>query len=605
MGTKIHNNRCLIIVFCYIFFSAQLLTAANEITNILKNTYGGFSKNWAIDFDEKGIAYIGNEAGLLRFDGNLWELYKTPGKGSIRSVFVSEKRIYTGSFEEFGYWENNERGKLRYISLSNDISQQKLHNDMIWKIIEGHQGEIIFQAFNTLYVYQNNTIRVKEIGSGIIFLTKVRDRILTQKTRGNIIEYINDDFKEVVESNVLNRAYTRVFLPFGPDKFLLGSGKKGLFVWDGQQELKEWQCEAQELLKNFNINTGAFDGYYYYIGTLDNGVLKINPEGKVVEHLHASNGLESNTILGLKCDRQKRLWIALNKGISCVEFNRPVHHITNRKADWGVVHTAAIYQNNLYVGTNQGVYYHAIDNVEPSDLKPSDFNIIEELKGQVWTLKTVNNNLLCSHSSGTFKIQADKITQLSDIGGGQSFATIHLNEQEYLIQNSHTSLVLFNQDKNDVRLTSILKGFFEPSRNMEIDQDNNIWVSHTRRKEVFKVKITDINKPLIKERYGVNKGMPQNAGNKVSKLDGRIIFTTNDGLFTYDELRDTVVRYTKIEEQIKEYASASAVIKSGFNAYWFALPQKVALFEMTTGTLNKVFEYSFSNPYNSLDEKYP
>ncbi|WP_430817231.1 LuxR C-terminal-related transcriptional regulator [Carboxylicivirga sp. RSCT41] len=605
MGIKKVNIRIGVIVICCLFLGANMLMAANEITNILKNTYGGFSKNWAIDFDEKGIAYIGNEAGLLRFDGNLWELYSTPGKGSIRSVFVAGKRIYTGSFEEFGFWENNGRGQLRYTSLSIELSQEILHNDMIWKIIPGHQGEVIFQAFNTLYIYKNNALEVKEIGSGIIFLTKVRDRIITQKTRGNIIEYADGDFKEVAESDALNRAYTRVFLPFGSDKFLLGSGKKGLFIWDGHYELKEWQCDAQELIRNFNINTGAYDGRHYYIGTLDNGVFKINSNGQVIEHLHASNGLESNTILDLKCDRQKRLWIALNKGISCVEFNRPVHYITDQKADWGVVHTAAIYQNRLYVGTNQGVYYHAIDKLDLSDLKPSDFKTIEELKGQVWTLKTVSNSLLCSHSRGTFQIQGNDIKQLSDIGGGQNFVPLRLKDQDYLIQNSHTSLVLFDQNNKGVKLASILKGFFEPSRNMEVDQNNNIWVSHTRRKEVFKVKITDVDKPLIKERYGLNKGMPQNAGNKVSKLDGRIIFTTNDGLFTYDELRDTVVRYSKIEEQINEYANANAVTKSGFNAYWFALPQKVALFEMTSGTLNKVFEFAFSNPYNSLDEKYP
>jgi len=605
METKNVFLKLALILMGYLLFGASSLKGANEITNILKNTYGGFSKNWSIDFDHKGIAYIGNEAGLLRFDGNIWELYKTPANGSIRSVMVSGNRIYTGSFEEFGFWETNAFGKLRYTSLSANLSQQELHNDMIWKIVLGHNGEVIFQSFNTLYIYKNEDVEVSEIGSGIIFLSKVRDRIITQKTRGNLLEYANGNFTEVPQSEGLKRAYTRVFLPFGADEFLLGSGKKGLFIWDGQHELKEWNCSAQNTIKQYNVNAGAFDGQFYYIGTLDNGVFKISKAGELIEHLNANNGLESNTILNLKCDKQKRLWIALNKGLSCVEFNRPVQYIANQSANWGVVHTAAIHQNNLYVGTNQGVYYHQINNKDLSKIKPSDFKNLEALKGQVWKLKTIGKQLICCHSYGTYTIEGDNVVQLSDVGGGQNLMPINVQEQEYLIQNSHTSLVLFKKDADGVQLAGVLNGFFEPSRNMEVDQDNNIWVSHTRRKEVFKVKIDEVDKPLLKDRYGVNKGMPKNAGNKVSKLDGRIIFTSNEGLFTYDELRDTVVRYAKVEEHLKEYAQANAVMQAGFNGYWFALPQKVALFEFASGTINKVFEYAFSNPHNSLDEKYP
>ncbi|MBR8534486.1 hypothetical protein KDU71_02860 [Carboxylicivirga sediminis] len=597
--------RSVAIIVSLLSINFSALQAANKVNNILKDTYGGFSKNWSVDFDERGIVYVGNEAGLLQFDGNTWQLYKTPGQGSVRSVLISGERIYTGSFEEFGYWEANAWGNLKYTSLSDTLARDVLHNDMIWKIVHTQNDEVIFQAFNTLYIYKNDTVTVHEIGSGIIFLSNVRNRIITQKTRGNIIEFSNSEFAEVAGSKVLNRAYTRVFLPFGSEQFLLGSAKKGLYIWDGKSQIREWECEAQQQMKDYNINAGAFDGNFYYIGTLDKGIFKINKQGQVVEHLNVSNGLESNTIHALKCDRQKRLWVALNKGIACVEFNRPVHYITNNAANWGVVHAAAIYQNKLFVGTNQGVYYHPINGVSLSELNSADFIAIEELKGQVWSLHNQGNVLLCGHNLGTFQIKGDAVKQIADIGGGQNFVSISLEGKDYLLQNSYTSLALFGQQRDGFTLKSILKGFFEPSRSMSIDHHNNIWVSHTRRNEVFKVSISNIDEPLKKERYGLEKGLPQNAGSKVSKLDGRIIFTTRDGLFTFDELRDTVVRYKRIEEQLGEYAFANAVRQGGFQSYWFALPPKVALFNINSGIVKKEFEFAFNDPHNSLDEKYP
>ena len=604
MGLFNYSYRIAAVIFCYLI-NVNFIFGANEITNFLKNTYNGFSKNWAIDFEDNGTAYFGNEAGLLQFDGNMWELYKTPGNGSVRSILVIGDRIYTGSFEEFGYWEKGNTGKLKYTSLSANVPLNKLHNDMIWKIVKGNRGEIIFQSFNTIYIYENDELSIEEIGGGIIFLLNVRNRLITQKTRGNLLEYDSREFKEIEGSDNLYRAFTRVLLPFEGDKFLLGTGKKGLFVWDGKNSIVEWKCEAQRIIKEFDINAGTFDGQFYYIGTLDNGIFKLSRKGEIIEHLNSNNGLESNTILDVKCDKQKRLWVALNKGISCIEFNRPVDYISDVSANWGVVHAVAIFQGNIYVGTDQGVYYHPLDGYDLSELKPSDFKVIEELKGHAWTLKQVGDYLLCGHNKGSFQIKGRKVTQISTLGGGQSFIPIQNEKKEFLIQNSYTSLVLFRKGEDGFELSNILKGFFEPSRNMEVDQYNNIWVSHTRRKEVFKVQINELNKPLLKERYGLNKGMPQNAGNKVSKLDGRIVFTTNSGLFTYDELRDTVVRYAKVEEQLNEYAFANAVVQSDFNKYWFALPQKVALFKVESNTIKKEFEYAFSDPYNSLDEKYP
>jgi len=576
-----------------------------EITNILKDKYGGFSKNWSIDFDDKGAIYIGNEAGLLVFDGRTWNLHKVTGNETVRSVYVDGERVYTGSFEQFGYWEPNMQGQLSYTSLSTDLASKDLHNDMIWKIIPDNLGGIIFQSFNTLYHYNGTEVKVQQVGFGIIFLLKVRDRIIAQKTRGNLLEYKDGVFTEIPGSAFLNKAYARVFLPYRENEYVIGSGNKGLFIWNPELGFREWRCEAQKVLKKYNINSGDFDGTHYYIGTLDNGVFVLNLKGEIINHFNVNQGLEGNSALDTKCDKYGRLWLALNRGLACIGFNSPILHITSRNAHLGIVQSIEHYDDKLYLATNQGVFFHLMNDNDFKNVSLKDFTQISDLKGQAWKLKKEGEQLICSHNKGTYEIEGDRVTQLTEMGGGINFIPITINGDDYLLENTYTSLILLKKEKNRYVFHRMLKGFFEPSRNMEIDQQNNIWVSHARRKEVFRVTIEDINKPLKKVRYGKMKGLPQNYGNKVCKLDGRIVFTTPDGLYTYDELRDTVVRYHKIEKQLEEYAMANSIVKTSYNSYWFALPPKAALFEVQEDSIKKVFEYTFSDPFSSLDEKHP
>ena len=45
----------------------------------------------------------------------------------------------------------------------------------------------------------------------------------------------------------------------------------------------------------------------------------------------------------------------------------------------GTIYASAVYQNNLYLGTNQGLFYKPLKSNE-------EFQFIEGTKGQVWCL---------------------------------------------------------------------------------------------------------------------------------------------------------------------------------------------------------------------------
>ena len=77
------------------------------VTSFTKNDYDAERQNWNIAQDSRGIMYFANTAGLLQYDANNWQLFRMPNHMGLRSVAIDKNdRIYTGSYEEFGYWES-------------------------------------------------------------------------------------------------------------------------------------------------------------------------------------------------------------------------------------------------------------------------------------------------------------------------------------------------------------------------------------------------------------------------------------------------------------------------------------------------------------------
>lgn len=97
--------------------------------NFSFSQYNAGNQNWGVSKAENGKVYVANNNGLLVYNGLNWELNTLPNKTTIRSVLVVKDKIYTGSYEEFGYWKYDEKGTLIYHSLSHLLNQNKSLNE--------------------------------------------------------------------------------------------------------------------------------------------------------------------------------------------------------------------------------------------------------------------------------------------------------------------------------------------------------------------------------------------------------------------------------------------------------------------------------------------
>ena len=110
----------LIVSFLLVSVCASASDWNNFIINYNKTLYGKGSQTWQIGSYSSNWSYFANKNGMLQFDGNSWNIFPLKNGSDVRSVLpsVSQKRIYAGGINEFGYFEPGDDGRLIYTCMS-------------------------------------------------------------------------------------------------------------------------------------------------------------------------------------------------------------------------------------------------------------------------------------------------------------------------------------------------------------------------------------------------------------------------------------------------------------------------------------------------------
>ena len=134
--------------------------------NLLPTDYHAANKNWAVAEDSSGTLYAGNDQGLLEFDGLQWRLHKLPGASIVRSVVpISHDVIFTGGFEEFGRWDRDTSGTLKYTSLVPEQPGDRFPDSDFWRIYATDE-RVLFQSFHEIYSYDYKRVSRLPEGGG-------------------------------------------------------------------------------------------------------------------------------------------------------------------------------------------------------------------------------------------------------------------------------------------------------------------------------------------------------------------------------------------------------------------------------------------------------
>lgn len=550
---------------------------AQELPPIVKytqSTYQAGIQNWMISQDDNHFMFFANNEGLLEFNGSSWTLYPSPNETIIRSVKCIDDKVYTGSYMEFGYWERQKSGQLKYYSLSESIKDKLLDDEQFWGILP-YDNWILFQSLQKIYAYN---IKTKQFS--IIFPKNFINKVY--KTSNSIFFQTNEGLFEIEKgksklflNNEIIKENKIVNLIETKEGILLITQKQGIYRYSNTN-LKKFETNVDDELRQSSIySCEVLSDGSFALGTISNGIYILNNEGKLRYHITQDKGLSNNTALSLFEDFDKNLWIGLDNGINCINLQSPIKSYSDDTGLLGTVYTSTIQNNKLYIGTNQGLFYKALDS-------NFGFTFIQGTKGQVWSLYKFKETLFCGHDSGTFVINNDKAIAIYKESGTWKFEPMYSNENIILQGNYSGISVLENQNGNWIYKNKI-KGFDYSSKYFEI-VNNEIYVSH-EYKGIYRFQISKDLKNASNLFEYKNPVKGKNAS--LIKFNNKIYYASRDGVFILNPKskqfqKDTILSGLFDKD---EYVTGKMVVDKS-NDLWFFTKNYIHYFSSSKMTLD-------------------
>ncbi len=542
-----------------------------QIRNFTKNHYGAAFQNWALDQDSEGYIYAANHKGLLVYDGLSWELHSREMIRNLRAVAYDsvQNRIYTAGYRNLGYWQWDSLSRLRYTSLLPACKDQIKENEEFWDIIVQDE-QVIFHSFRSIFVYRDDTMHVIREHEFYSSISSVGSNTFVHVRNEGVFKLEGTLLNSFLTPELFADKFIMFMLPW-EEGYLIGTSKHGIFYYDGKTVTNFFPDLQDFFIKNTIKTARLLTDSTLLVGTIQGGIIGLSESGSMVT-INESNGLQNNTILDLYYTNNG-IWAALDRGLSYIRPGKSPSYEIHSCKKTGASYSAAIYRDSLYLGTNQGLYRKARDELD------EHFELVEGTQDQVWDCRIIDGTLFVGHNAGTYTVNGTGISKISDIGGGFNIIK-HPFKEHRLFQCTYSKIVIYKKNHSKWHIAGLIKNFSELIRYIEMDYKENIWASHMHR-GIYKLRLNEKQDSVInKTYYGKQSVLGQEYGIHVFKVNNQVVFTTGKKMYTYDGIHDAVIPYEQLNAGLKAFRTAHRIIPAPDHHYWFITKESAGLFKI-------------------------
>lgn len=556
----------LLVLLCVFskFYSQEFFP---EITNYSMDQYAFDKQNWDIDINDDGVVFVANNAGLLIYNGQNWQKYFLPNKTVVRSVLCVNNRIYTGSYQEFGYWTKDYFGIYQYTSLVPKLEKvNQISDQEFWQIFN-HKGNIFFKSFSGgVYVYDGTKVSHIEGSFGTHDMCVYDDKTLFANREKGLIEYKNGGVIPFATFENANKYESVNNVATNSEKLFFYDLLKGGFLFDRELNKIDPLPKKLNIFLHDNIlNKATFvSESKLVLGTIKKGIVIYDLTLNSTQFIHGETGIQNNTVLGLKSHSQN-LWVALDSGVSKININSPISFYTENSGSLGTVYDVAFFDDNYYLGSNTGVYTFTEDN---------QLRLIEGLEDHVWDIYTTEEDLLIGHNYGCFLVQKGRLVERISETGVFSTVKIPERENEYL-QGTYYGINFLRKENGIWKSEKVEDVPFLVDK-IIFESQYVIWVSHPYE-GVHRMELSEDYFKVVKSvYYGDYEHFYQHKTN-IYVVNDTILFYNSDNWYQYFKSNDSIGQIP----QFKKLENRDLITVEN-NGKWFvnrAMGQTISLLD--------------------------
>jgi signal transduction histidine kinase/CheY-like chemotaxis protein len=528
------------------------------LTNFSPKDYsnGAAIQQWSIIQGDDGFMYFGNNLNyILQYDGVNWrKIYVTRDldlQQPVRALTKNKRGIiYYAWTNDFGFLEpDDSAGGMKAHSLIEYIPAQFHNFGEIRTIHITDDGYVYFQSRDRIF-------RLKEDASGKItgsdFKTwKPETRFMyafyvdgsyyVHQQNLGLYKMVGDSLQLVPGSEFLGKERMQVFLPYAADKdnnkqYLIGIFHRGLFLYNGKK-FAPFHTQADSIFKA-NLYAGRLlKDSSYALGTIGKGMVIMDKEGRTIQIVNRSSGLQDETVTAIYPDDVGNLWLSLDNGISRVQTSSPFTHFNQLSGITSQVLAVRRFEGDIYLGTSNGLLRF--------NKKSHLFQHIEEAGStQTFALFPDHDQMLVG-ADGLFAVKNGKTGVLAASTSG----SLQLN---YLYQSpkmpnclfspgSTKGVVVFKRENpaDKWKYAGEVHGIEQLGAGpLAGDKDGNIWMATQANViyEIIPVLDSQGNIDLEKSHAEIKKdGLGKGGGAQVYQIHGEPFFVTDSLFYRFDK----------------------------------------------------------------------
>jgi DNA-binding CsgD family transcriptional regulator/ligand-binding sensor domain-containing protein len=411
-----------------------------------------------------------------------------------------------------------------------------------------------------MYIYKRNKLKIINAPKRFQFSFISNGRLYIQDFFSGIMEYDNGKLTYLKGSNALNNTEVWGITEIEKSKILVATLDRGLFIFSNNKVIP-WNTKATAFVKkNGSLGCTLYKNKYIVINSVLDGIIICDLKGNIIQHINRSKGLQNNTALTTFIDNSNNLWLGLDNGITYVNENSPLTYF-GFNSNLGTVYSSVIHKGNLYVGTNQGVFYHPWN----TDSKEESFKLVEGTTTIAWNLQIIDGELICASNIGALVIKNEKIIKNLDPIGYLKFKSIP-KHKNFFIGANYNGFSVFEKTSSGIKLRNKIEGINSASNTFEIDS-NYLWL--LKDEQIFQVTLSNDLKKTNKIKT-FTQFSEQNPGiGSIQQINNKIYFQSNNIFYTYSKTQDTFIEDPTITSIFKSIPKITELIEDDNGNLWY------------------------------------
>lgn len=543
-------------------------------TNFTGHDFRSNEQFYSMTEDKDGILYFGNNDGVLVFNGERWYKVPLPNNSPATSLVRSEEgQIYAGGFNEIGQVQKDSLGGFYFESIKNNLKVQDKDLDYLW---QAHAVDryLVFRSFGELIIITEGTAIHIKPNNFFSYSAMVDGRFYVMDYGNGLMELDLESLqlRPFLSSKPADLNYTIALLPSNDEDVLYIATKFGKIYAANRKTglISLWKSIFKDQVNELTAGL-KYDGNYLF-GTQASEIIVLTQEGDITKNHPAFEKINNSTIVSFY-KTGSNFWVLTNSGLVFLEFDLPDFHLFDKASVYDIL----IDENQLYLATNTGVFVSDL-SAKNSENYRIRFSKIPDFDGQVWSVQKHEGHIVLSGHNGLYYLDNGipkaisvndsfwKILPTSDSGG------------TYLAA-SYNGLYPLKFTDNSWQAGPKLLGFQESSRDIiKGNEDHTYWVCHGY-KGVFRLKLTeDLSRVYALEHFTEKNGFDSPYNINVTRYGDNIIFTSNTGIFSFDELKNQFVPFEPLNKILDPQFNTTKILKQQ-DRTWFVQNDQFGYFE--------------------------